>query len=141
VKVERRDRGGDAEDAELSENDIGQRVLGCALAVHRVLGPGLLESAYEACLAHELSKAGLVFDRQLTLPVTYDGMVVDVGYRLDLLVERLVVVEIKATDAIATVHRAQLLSYLKLGGFRLWYLLNFNVTLMKDGIVRIANGV
>jgi GxxExxY protein len=125
----------------VNENDIGQQVLGCALRVHKALGPGLLEHAYEACLAHELSRAGLAFDRQPTLPVSCDGVVVDLGYRLDLLVESLVVVEIKATDAIAVVHRAQLLSYLKLGGFRLGYLLNFNARLLKDGIVRIANGV
>ena len=115
-KFERRGRGEGAEDVELEENEIGR-------------------------LAHELRKARLDFDRQLTLPVSYDGEVVDVGYRIDLLVGGLVVVEIKATEAIAAVHRAQLLSYLRLGGFRLGYLLNFNVALMKDGIARIANGV
>jgi GxxExxY protein len=125
----------------LNENEIGQRVLGCALAVHRALGPGLLENVYEACLAHELSKAGLDFDRQLSLPVTYDGLVIDVAYRLDLLVLNLVVVEVKAIETVAAAHRAQLLSYLRLGGFRLGYLLNFNVVLMKDGIHRIANGI
>jgi GxxExxY protein len=125
----------------LDENEIGRRVLGCALRVHRALGPGLLENVYESCLAHELGKAGLDFDRQLSLPVTYDGLVMDVAFRLDLLVLGRVVVEIKAIETVAPVHKAQLLSYLRLGGFRLGYLLNFNVMLMKEGIFRIANGV
>ena len=125
----------------MSENEIGKRVLGCALTVHRALGPGLLENVYETCLAHELGKAGLEFDRQLSLPVTYDGMVMDVAYRIDLLVQRAVVVEIKAVEIVAPVHKAQVLSYLRLGGFRLGYLLNFNVSLMKDGIFRVANGL
>jgi len=124
----------------LNENEIGERVLGCALKVHKALGPGLMESVYESCLAQELGKAGLPFDRQLSLPVTYDGVIIEAGYRLDLLVQRQVVIEIKAIETIAKVHRAQLLSYLKLGGFRLGYLLNFNVSLLKDGIVRIVNG-
>ena len=125
----------------MDENEIGEKVLGCALTVHRALGPGLLESAYEACLAHELRKAGLEHQRQLTQPLVYDGEVIDVGYRLDLLVAGLVVLEVKAVDLLMDVHRAQLLSYLKLGGYRLGYLLNFNVTLMKNGIVRMANGL
>jgi GxxExxY protein len=125
----------------VEENEIGQRFLGCALTVHRALGPGVLESAYETCLAHELNKAGLDFDRQLVLPVTYDGLIIDAGYRLDLLVGRRVVIEVKAVEKLVNVHRAQLLSYLNLGGFRLGYLLNFNVGLMKNGIVRIANGL
>jgi GxxExxY protein len=125
----------------VDENEIGQRVLGCALRVHKALGPGLLESAYETCLAHELGKANMSFARQLVLPVTYDGLVIDAGYRLDLLVEQKVVIEVKAVEKLVDVHRAQLLSYLKLGGFRLGYLLNFNVSLMKDGIIRIANGL
>jgi|HubBroStandDraft_2_1064218.scaffolds.fasta_scaffold148420_1 GxxExxY protein len=130
-----------AEGAELDENEIGKRVLGCALTVHRALGPGLLESVYEACLAHELGKAGLDFDRQLSLPVSYDGLTMDMAYRLDLLVLRRVVIEIKAVETVAPVHKAQVLSYLRLGGYRLGYLLNFNVALMKDGIFRIANGL
>ena len=125
----------------MDENAIGERVLGCALNVHRTLGPGLLESAYEACLAHELRKARLEFRRQLTLPLIYDGVTIETGYRLDLLVADLVVIEVKAVEAVAALHRAQLLSYLKLGGYRLGYVLNFNVRLMKDGICRIANGL
>jgi len=123
----------------LNENEIGQRVLGCALTVHRALGPGLLESVYETCLARELGKVGLDFDRQLSLPVTYDGLVMEMAYRLDLLVLKRVVIEVKAIESVGAVHRAQLLSYLRLGGFRLGYLLNFNVNLMRDGIHRIAN--
>jgi len=125
----------------LNENEIGQRVLGCAIIVHKALGPGLLESVYETCLAHEFGKAGLDFDRQLPLPVSYDGLVMDMAYRLDLLVSKRVVIEVKAIETVAAVHKAQLLSYLRLGDFRLGYLLNFNVSLMKDGIFRIANGL
>jgi GxxExxY protein len=101
----------------------------------------VVESAYDACLAHELRKAGLAFERQLTLPLIYDGEVVELGYRLDLLVEKLVVVEIKAVDLLLEVHCAQLISYLKLGDYRLGYLLNFNVAHMRNGITRIANGL
>jgi GxxExxY protein len=125
----------------VNENEVGEKVLGYALTVHRALGPGLLESAYEACLAHELRRAGIDYQRQLALPLVYHGEVIDPGYRLDLLVAGLVVVEIKAVDLLMEVHRAQLLSYLKLGGFRLGYLLNFNVPLLKNGIVRMANGL
>ncbi|MBI1775430.1 MAG: GxxExxY protein [Proteobacteria bacterium] len=103
----------------MDENQIGETVLGCALSVHKALGPGLLESAYEACLAHELDKAHLTFKRQIVLPVVYDGMKIDAGYRLDLLVENRVIVEVKAVEKIVAVYKAQLLSYLKLGGYRL----------------------
>ncbi len=125
----------------MDENALGKQVLGCALTVHKALGPGLLESAYEACLAHELGKAGLAYQRQLTLPLVYDGLVIETGYRLDLLVEGAVVLDIKAVDAIVAVHKAQFLSYLKLGGYRLGYLLNFNVSMLKYGIHRMANGL
>ena len=125
----------------MDENEIGEKLLGFALKVHRTLGPGLLENAYEACLSHELSNAGIEHQRQLALPIIYDGFRIDLGYRLDLLVAKLVVVEIKAIDRFNDVHRAQLLSYLKLGGYRLGYLLNFNVKMLKDGISRIANGL
>jgi GxxExxY protein len=124
----------------MDENAVGKEVLGCALRVHRALGPGLLENAY-ACLAHELNKSGLAAKRQLAMPVQYDGIRVELGYRLDLLVEDLVVVEIKAVEHLSDVHRAQVISYLKLGGYRLGYLLNFNVTVLKDGIWRVANGL
>ena len=124
----------------MDDNELGELILGCALKVHKVLGPGLLESAYETCLAHELAKAGVSVDRQLTLPVVYDGISIDAGYRIDLLVDRRVVIEVKAVETLADVHRAQLLSYLKLGGYALGYLINFNVALLKQGIVRLRNG-
>jgi GxxExxY protein len=123
----------------VDEDEIGERVLGCALKVHRALGPGLLENAYEACLAHEIGKAGLKYQRQLTLPLVYDGVTIDTGYRLDLLVEGRVVIEVKAIEAILDVHKAQLLSYLRFGRFRVGYVLNFNVALMKSGISRVIN--
>ncbi|MFI4936404.1 MAG: GxxExxY protein [Caulobacterales bacterium] len=125
----------------MDENEVGERILGCALRVHRALGPGLLENAYEACLSYELSKAGIEHKRQLSLPITYDGNRIDLGYRLDLLVADLVVVEVKAVDQLTDVHMAQLLSYLKLGGYKLGYLLNFNVKMLTSGIRRLANGI
>ena len=123
----------------MGENEIGERVLGCALNIHKALGPGLLESAYEACLAYELHKTGLEFKRQLTLPLIYDGVTIETGSSLDLLVADLVVIEVKAVETLTGLHQAQVLSYLKLGGWRLGYLLNFNVRMMRDGIRRIAN--
>lgn len=125
----------------MTENLLGEKVLGCALKVHRALGPGLLESVYETCLAHELNKAGIAAKRQHAMPVQYDGVDIELGYRLDLLVGGLVVVEIKAVERLLDVHRAQVISYLKLGGYRLGYLLNFNVFALKDGSVRLANGL
>lgn len=124
----------------MDENAIGETILRCAFKVHSALGPGLLESAYETCLAHELAKAGLNFQRQLTLPIVYDGTRIEAGYRLDLLVDARIVVEVKAVEKLADIHRAQLLSYLRLGGFHLGYLLNFNVPRMKDGVSRLING-
>jgi GxxExxY protein len=123
----------------MRENDIGERLIGCAIRVHSTLGPGLLESAYEACLEHEMTKNGLKCTRQVELPLSYDGLTLATGYRLDMLIEKLVVVEIKAIERVLPLHKAQVLSYLRLGGFRLGYLLNFNVLQLKDGISRIAN--
>jgi GxxExxY protein len=123
----------------VEEDTIGEQVLGCALKVHNALGPGLLENAYEACLAHEIGKSGLQYERQLTLPLVYDGVVIETGFRLDLLVAERVVVEVKAIETILDVHRAQLLSYLRFGGYRVGYVLNFNVALMKNGISRVIN--
>lgn len=127
-----------AEDAE-KLNRIGERILDCAIRVHTALGPGLLESAYEACLAHEITKAGLRIERQRLLPLRYDGLEIDQGYRVDLLVDGQVVVELKSVEQITPVHVAQVISYLKLGDFRLGYLLNFNVARMRDGIRRLVN--
>ena len=105
------------------------------------MGPGLLESTYEACLVHELAKAGLKVQRQIALPVIYDGEILDAGYRIDILVEDLVVVELKVVEKILPLHGAQVLSYLKLGNKKLGYLLNFNVVQMRQGIKRVVNNL
>ena len=118
---------------------IATAVVDSALIVHRRLGPGLLESIYETCLAHELRKRGLTVKSQIFLTVEYDTIRVENAFKIDLLVEDCFVVEVKAVEALLPVHRAQLLTYLKLSGHRLGLLLNFNVPLMKDGIVRVAN--
>jgi GxxExxY protein len=130
-----------AETAEVKQslNQITEEVIGGAIAVHRALGPGLLESAYEACLAHELAERGLAIERQKALPVIYRGVQVDCGYRIDLLVERDVVVELKAVDRLEPIHEAQLLSYLKLSGCRVGLLISFNVKMLKNGIRRMVN--
>ena len=120
-------------------NDLTERIIGAALDVHRTLGPGLLESAYEACLAFELADRELQVERQKAIPVTYKGLEIDAGYRIDLLAERSVVLEIKAVERRMPIHEAQLISYLKLGDYRLGLLVNFNVRLLKQGIRRIAN--
>jgi GxxExxY protein len=117
-------------------NELTEQVIGAAIEVHRALGPGLLESAYEECLCRELSLRCISFTRQRPLPVEYKGIRLDCGYRLDLLVEQALVVEVKAAAAIEPIHEAQLLTYLKLGGWRLGLLINFNVPSLKDGIRR-----
>ena len=124
-----------------TENEIGTAIIGAAINVHSVVGPGLLESAYEACLAYELENSGFTVQRQNALPLRYKDLTIDIAYRTDLIVAGLVVVELKTVETILPVHRSQLLSYLRLGGFRLGYLLNFNVAQMRDGIVRMANGL
>ena len=123
----------------MSENEIGEIILGCAIKVHSALGPGLLESTYEVCLVHELSKAGIKADRQVPLPVVYDEVKLDAGYRIDLLVADAVIVELKVVEKLLPIHTAQLLSYLKLSKRKLGYLLNFNVAHMRDGIKRVVN--
>ncbi len=120
-------------------NKITEIIIGAAMAVHRELGPGLLESAYEACLAYELPDRGLSVERQKALPVRYRGVNVDCGYRIDLLVEGKVVVELKAVERLEAIHKAQLLSYLKLSGCKVGLLINFNVKVLKDGIRRLVN--
>ena len=125
----------------MSENEVGDALLGAAMKVHSVLGPGLLESAYETCLVHELDNRGLDVKRQVALPLIYDGIKLDAGYRLDLLINDRIIVELKSVDKFLPIHTAQLLSYLKLSGLKLGYLLNFNVVHMRDGIKRIANGL
>jgi GxxExxY protein len=122
-------------------NRITAQVVDSAMRVHSQLGPGLLESAYEACLAHELQGRGLRVVRQLPLPIEYDGLKIDAGYRIDPLVEDVVIVELKAVESIHPVHRAQVLSYLRLSRKRLGLLLNFNVRHLRNGIERFINDV
>ena len=120
-------------------NKITEAIIGSAINVHRELGPGLLESAYEACLAFDLSDTGLFIEQQKPLPVIYKDVKLDCGYRLDLLVEKEVIVELKSVEKILPIHKAQLMSYLKLSGCKVGLLLNFNVEVLKDGITRIVN--
>jgi len=114
-------------------------VVDAVYTVHRALGPGLLESAYQACLAHELGRRGVAIRCEVRLPVHYDGLVIDAGYRIDVLVEEAIVLENKAVQALAPIHEAQLLTYLKLSGLRLGFLINWNVPRIKDGIRRMVN--
>jgi GxxExxY protein len=122
-----------------SFNELTERVIGACIEIHRALGPGLLESAYEECLCHELSIAGISFERQKPLPVHYKNVKLDCGYRLDLVVEQKVIVELKAVENLMPIHEAQLLTYLKLSSLTLGLLINFNVAMLKHGIKRIVN--
>lgn len=124
-----------------AEDPISNKVLLAAIEVHRTLGPGLLESAYEECLCHELKLQCLQFQRQVALPVAYKGLYLDCGYRMDLVVAGKLVLELKSVARFEPIHDAQLLTYLKLTGLKLGLLLNFNVPLMRDGIKRIVNGL
>ncbi len=125
----------------MTHNEIARHIVDSALKVHMTLGPGLLESAYEASLSYELKKRGLRVDRQVAVPIVYESVHLEEGYRLDLLVEGLVVVEIKSIEQIAPVHHKQVLTYLRLANKRLGLLINFNVALLKEGIWRIVNGL
>jgi GxxExxY protein len=125
----------------MNENEISNKIIQAAIEVHRHLGAGLLESAYDECLCHELSIMGIPFERQKGLPVEYKGLKLDCGYRLDLVVGEKVIVEIKAVEKLLPIHEAQLLTYLPLSGLKLGLLMNFNMHLMKDGIKRIVNGL
>jgi len=130
----------DAKDAEGTKLDeITGAVVDAAMKVHTALGPGLLESVYEKCLKHELTKRGLRVESQLWLPVSYDGTLIEGGYKIDLLVEGQVVVELKVTESLLDIHKAQLLSYLKLSGKRVGLLINFNVVHLRDGIKRLVS--
>ncbi len=122
-------------------NALTQQIIGAAIEVHRALGPGLLESAYEACLCRELSLRQIPFECQKQLPVSYKGIEVDCGYRLDLLVDGAVPVELKAVEQLLPVHEAQVLSYLRLGGWQVGLLVNFHVPVLKQGIKRIVLGL
>jgi GxxExxY protein len=121
-------------------DELSREIIGAAIEVHKRLGPGLLESAYEECLCCELSLRGIEFKRQLPLPVIYKGQKLDCGYRLDMLVEDLVIIEVKAIEEICPIHEAQLLTYLRLRNSWLGLIINFNVLLLKDGIRRLVNG-
>jgi GxxExxY protein len=123
----------------METNDITGQIIDAAIKVHRALGPGLLESAYEACLMYELNKRGLIVRNQVALPVKYEDVVIEVGYRIDLLVAESVIVELKSVEEVVPIHKAQLLSYLKLSGKKIGLLINFNVELLKNGITRLAN--
>ena len=120
-------------------NSITEAIIGAGIEVHRTIGPGLLESAYEECLCRELQLRRIAFQRQLALPVRYKGLALETGYRLDLLVEGQVVVEIKAIESLMPVHSAQLLTYMKLGGWPAGLLMNFHTAVLKDGIRRLIN--
>ena len=119
------------------EETIAQKIVDAAYAVHKKLGPGLLEKVYEVCFCHELSKRGLKYQRQVDIPIIYDGMVFDEGLRLNILVENLIICELKSVEEMNPVWEAQILSHLKLAGKRLGFLINFNVPVIKDGIKRI----
>ena len=124
----------------LSPHEISHAVIKCAMKVHSSLGPGLLESTYEACLAHELRSAGFKIETQLALPVIYDGVELEIGYRIDMMVNDLVIVELKSVEEISRVHIAQVISYLKLSKRKLGLIINFNVLHLKDGIKRLVEG-
>ena len=123
----------------MTENEISNLIIGAALKVHKTLGPGLLESAYEECLCHELTKNNLKIEKQKPLPVIYDNMRLDCGYRIDLLVESKVIIEIKSIETLKDIHLAQVITYLKLSGCKLGILINFNVKQLKYGIKRVVN--
>jgi GxxExxY protein len=122
--------------AELVHRELTGQIIDAAMTVHRELGPGLLESAYEACIAHVLAGRGIAFERQKILPVNFQGQTIDCGYRLDLVVEQQVIVELKSVNKIERIHEAQLMTYLKLSRLRVGLLLNFNSVRLRDGIIR-----
>ena len=122
----------------MEQNEVSGRIVDSAMRVHTCLGPGLLESAYEGCLLYELKKRGLNVERQKTMPVVYDGVTIDLGYRIDLFVENCVIVELKAVERLAPIHQAQLLSYLRLSGIQVGLLINFNVYHLANGIRRLV---
>jgi GxxExxY protein len=123
----------------MAQNEVAKIIVDAAIKVHRALGPGMLESAYQACLRHELTLRGLKVGSEVSLPIIYEGLKIDAGYRIDMIVEDKVIIENKCIERLAPVHEAQLLSYLRLSNKKLGFLLNWNVTLMKDGIKRMVN--
>ena len=125
----------------MNENELSKIVVDCIFKVHKNIGPGLLESAYEECLFYELSKTGLLVERQKPLPLFYETIKMEIGYRLDFLIENKLVIEVQAVEALNDVHKAQVITYLKLSGCKLGLLVNFNVVLIKDGIKRLVNNL
>ena len=120
-------------------NDLTGEVIGAAIEVHKALGPGLLESAYEECLCHELKLRGIEFERQVDLPIEYKGTKLDCAYRMDIVADDQLIVELKSCESLQPIHQAQLLTYLKLTGLKVGLLINFNVPILKEGIKRLAN--
>ena len=125
----------------MTENELSQKIIGAAIKVHTALGPGLLESAYKECLFYVLQKEGLKVEKEKPMPLVFEEVHLDCGYRIDLLVDNKVVIEVKSVEALNDVHLAQTLTYLKLGNYRLGLLINFNVSLLKQGIKRVVNGI
>jgi len=125
----------------MNENEISNKIIGLAIGVHQVLGPGLLENAYKECLFYKLQRSGIKVEKEKAIPVIFEEVKLDCGYRLDLLVENKVVIEIKSVESLNDVHLAQTLTYLKLGNFKLDLLINFNVSLLKNGIKRVVNNL
>lgn len=124
----------------MTENDISKLVIGIAIDVHKQLGPGLLESAYKECLFYKINQSGLLVEKEKAVPLVFEEVKLDCGYRIDLLIENKLVIELKSVEALNDIHLAQTLTYLKLGNFKLGLLINFNVVLLKDGVKRIING-
>ncbi len=125
----------------MNENELSNAIIGVAIKVHQSLGPGLLESAYKECLYYKLIKSAISVEKEKPMPLIFEEVRLECGYRMDLLVEQKVVIEIKSVDALNDVHTAQILTYMKLGGYKLGLLINFNVILLKDGVKRIVNGL
>lgn len=125
----------------MTENELSSIIIGCGIEVHGALGPGLLESAYQECLYYKLKKEGLYVEKEKSMPLIFEEVELECGYRIDLLVENKVVIELKSVEALNDVHMAQILTYLKLGDYKLGLLMNFNVALLKLGIKRVVNGL
>ena len=123
----------------MTENELANKIIGLAIEVHKALGPGLLESAYKECLFYKIKQAGFSVEKEKPMPLVFENVKLDCGYRIDLLVENKLVIEIKAVNALNNIHLAQTLTYLRLGNFKLGLLINFNVPLLKDGIKRVIN--
>ncbi len=124
----------------MTENEIANKVIGLAIDVHKALGPGLLESAYKECLYYKIIQAGMIAEKEKAMPLVFEEVKLECGYRMDILVENKIVIEIKSVDTLNDIHLAQTLTYLKLGKFKLGLLINFNVVLLKDGLKRVING-